>query len=185
MANQIPTFKGSLVSNLIQKKDNTKNDASIWSTAKVKEAMLYLSKGKKPPIGNPFFERKFGQRKANLVFEYTPDEIQELKKCKRDIFYFAEKYCMIKTEEGLYTHFNLRDYQKKSLQTIQDSKKTVYMASRQIGKCSQPNIYIDLQNPDGEIKKILFSDFFYDFANVNFLTKIKRILWKMYSKLDF
>jgi len=186
MANQIPTFKGSLVSTLIQKKDDNKKDnASVWSTAKVEEAMLYLSKGKKPPIGNPFFERKFGQRKANLVFEYTPQEIEELKKCKRDIFYFAEKYCMIKTDEGLYTHFNLRDYQKNALQVIQDKQKIVYMASRQIGKCSQPNIYIDLQNPNGEIKKFLFSDFFYDFIDKSFFDKIKKALWKIYSKLDF
>lgn len=186
MSNQIPTFKGSLVSTLIQTKDNDKKDESqVWTTARVEEAMYYLSKGKKPPMGNPFFERKFGQRKANLVFQYTKDEVAELKKCKQDIFYFAEKYCMIKTDEGQYTHFKLRDYQNNALQVIQDNRKIAYMASRQIGKCFIPNIYLDIQDDNGEIKKILFLDFFYNFADVNFFTKIKKVLWKMYSKLDY
>jgi len=186
MSNQIPTFKGSLVSTLIQTKDNDKKDESqVWTTARVEEAMSYLSKGKKPPMGNPFFERKFGQRKSNLVFQYTKDEVTELKKCKQDIFYFAEKYCMIKTDEGQYTHFKLRDYQNNALQIIQDNRKVAYMASRQIGKCSLPNICIDIQDDNGEIKKFLFSDFFYKFIDTNFIGKIKRILWKMYSKLEF
>lgn len=185
MSNKIPTFKGNLVSTLVQKKQDKKgNNAQVWSTEKVKEAMSFLSKGKKPLIGNPFFERKFGHRKGNLVFQYTKEEIHEMKKCKNDIFYFAEKYCKIKTEEGIYTDFKLRDYQKDALQIIQDNKKVVYAASRQIGKCSLPNIYIDIQYPDGTIKNYLFLDFYYKFIDVSFLGKIKKILWKIYSKLD-
>lgn len=135
MSKKIPTFRGSLVSNLVQqKKEKAEDNSQVWSTEKIEEAMAFLSKGKKPPLGNPFFERKFGMRRADLVFKYTPEEIQEYKKCKSDIFYFAEKYCKIKTEKGHYTHFKLREYQQEALDIITNNKKVVYMAARQSGK---------------------------------------------------
>ena len=50
----------------------------------------------------------------NIVFNYTPEELKEIKKCATDIVYFANKYCTVMTDEGLKT-IKLRPYQEKML----------------------------------------------------------------------
>ena len=35
-------------------------------------------------------------RKGNIVFNYSDEEIREIKKCAKDIVYFANTYCTVK-----------------------------------------------------------------------------------------
>jgi len=37
---------------------------------------------------------------SNAEFEYTPQMLAEIEKCKDNVLYFAEKYFYIITEEG-------------------------------------------------------------------------------------
>ena len=49
------------------------------------------------------------------------EEIAEWLRCKNDIIYFIEKYCYLKTPEGIQ-HIKLHDYQKKYLKYLIDNQ---------------------------------------------------------------
>ena len=84
----------------------------VWSTKNVNDLLVALDKGYRPAVSMPFYEGKQFLRKGNIVFEYTEEEITELSKCANDIVYFAEKYAVVMTDEGIQ-QVKLRDYQKK------------------------------------------------------------------------
>ena len=84
---------------------------AIWSTKAIDLAYEGLKQGRKL-VANPFYENNTKLLKGDLVFQRTPEEIEEWKRCKNDILYFAEKYCKLMTPEGI-RHISLRDYQKK------------------------------------------------------------------------
>lgn len=132
---KIKSFNTNIISNLI-KESSSKilEEGKVWNEQKILDATEAISKGRDYELGSPFFEKKIGFKKPNLVYEYTKDELKEFKKCKTDILYFAEKYCQIKTEDGHYKHFKLRPYQKKFLKLAFTSRFTIYLSSRQIGK---------------------------------------------------
>jgi hypothetical protein len=141
--NKIKSFNSNIISNLIKETKNKELDeGKVWNSIKVAEATEALSKGLDYDMGFPYFEKKIGYKKAELVYEYSEEELKEFKKCQKDILYFAQKYCQIKTEDGKYTHFKLRDYQKKYLKLTSDNRFAVYMASRQIGKSVMTAIQI-------------------------------------------
>lgn len=72
--------------------------------------------------------------KSTSTFAYTPKMKEEMRKCRKDIVYFAEKYFFI---NGMYGKeiIKLFGKQKKILGTIQNNKKTLLVSSRQWGKC--------------------------------------------------
>ena len=97
-------------------KEDSDTEASklVWSTNKVNDLVLAMDQGYRPKIALPFYESKQYLRKGNIVFEYTEAEIAELAKCAGDIVYFAEKYAVVMTDEGIQ-QVKLRDYQKEML----------------------------------------------------------------------
>lgn len=123
-------------------KDDTDTQASklIWSTKKVNDLILALDQGYRPKVALPFYEGKQFLRKGNIVFEYTDDEIQELAKCASDIVYFAEKYAVVMTDEGI-RRVELRDYQKDMLRNFQNERFNIVLASRQMGKTVTASIF--------------------------------------------
>jgi hypothetical protein len=127
--------------------------------AKVKEI-----NGNKPPL-----------KKANILWEYTPEEILEIKKCAEDVTYFS-RYCQVMTDEGL-SYINLRDYQTSVLREYQANRFNVFLAPRQVGKCFLPTTYIIDKND----QKILI-DSLKNNKNVTFLSFIKNSLYKLYLK---
>jgi len=112
----------------------------IWSTKKVNDLILALDQGYRPKVALPFYEGKQFLRKGNIVFEYTDDEIQELAKCASDIVYFAEKYAVVMTDEGI-RRVQLRDYQKEMLRNFQNERFNIVLASRQMGKTVTASIF--------------------------------------------
>lgn len=81
---------------------------------------------------------KFLNNNENLPvdaeIEYTLEYIEELRRCKEDIFYFAENYFyIINLDEGRQK-IKLHDAQKRAIRKIVDNRFTVICASRQIGK---------------------------------------------------
>ncbi len=86
--------------------------------------------------------RLIGVRKAGLSFAMSKEERQEYTKCKLSVFYFAQKYCQIKREDGTIGYIELRDYQKDIIKLIDDNKYSILMASRQSGKSISAAIYI-------------------------------------------
>ena len=67
-------------------------------------------------------------------FEYTPSMVQDLKKCKKNILHFAERFFyIISLDEGKKT-IDLHYCQKRALRKMRDNRFFILLASRQIGK---------------------------------------------------
>lgn len=112
----------------------------IWSTGSLNLAIKGLEEGKKLKA-NPFYENNTRLLKGDLVFERTEEEIEEWKKCKDDILYFAEKYCKLMTPEGIQ-HIHLRDYQKKYLRHLEKNRLSIYLACRQCSKTTMSALFM-------------------------------------------
>lgn len=111
-----------------------------WTSEKVEQLMLALEEGYKPK-STPFYEGNPNLRRGNVVFNYTPHELREIKKCATDIVYFANTYCTVMTDFGLQT-IKLRGYQEEMLRQFQKERFNVCLASRQIGKTICSSIFI-------------------------------------------
>ena len=111
-----------------------------WTSKKVEQLMLAIDEGYKPK-STPFYEGNPNLRKGNIVFNYTDEEIREIKKCAKDIVYFANTYCTVMTDHGLQT-INLRPYQEEMLRQFQAERFNVCLASRQVGKTICSSIFI-------------------------------------------
>jgi len=108
---------------------------SLWSTERVDGLLKQLDEGIASKV-NPFWDGKPEWKAPGITFEYTADEIEELKKCAGDIIYFADTYCYSMTDEGV-AKIPMRDYQRDVLRDYQDNRFNIFLASRQIGK-AQP-----------------------------------------------
>jgi hypothetical protein len=113
----------------------------VWSTKAISELILAMDMGYKPKIAMPFYEGRQHLRRGNIVFEYTEEELIELAKCARDIVYFAEKYAVVMTDEGIQK-VKLRDYQKEMLRNYQHNRFNIVLAARQIGKTVTSAIFV-------------------------------------------
>jgi len=116
------------------------SDRIVWSTKQVNDLLLALDQGYRPKVKMPFYEGKQFLRKGNIVFEYTDDEIAELARCATDIVYFAEKYAVVMTDDGI-RRVKLREYQKRMLRNFQHERFNIVLASRQMGKTVTASIY--------------------------------------------
>jgi hypothetical protein len=90
-------------------------------------------------------------RHESETWEYTPEQIQEFKKCSESVEYFAENYCYIRTLNDGEILIPLRGYQRKLLrlmsgedidETIDDPKYNLIIKQpRQSAKSSTTAIY--------------------------------------------
>lgn len=111
-----------------------------WSTARVNKVIESMDQGINPRE-TPFWDGVLEWRSANIVFEYTPEEIQEIKKCAGDVIYFANTYCYAMTEDGV-KKITLRDYQEDMLRDYQQHNKCIVLSPRQIGKTIVSGIFL-------------------------------------------
>lgn len=111
-----------------------------WDSNKVEQLMAAVEEGYKPKQ-TPFYEGNTNLRKGNIVFNYTPHELREIKKCATDIVYFANTYCTVMTDNGLMI-IKLRPYQEEMLQHLKDNRFSITLAARQIGKTICSSIFI-------------------------------------------
>lgn len=112
----------------------------VWSTKSINDLMVALDKGYRPQVSMPFYEGKQFLRRGNIVFEYTDAEITEIAKCANDIVYFAEKYAVVMTDDGI-KQVKLREYQKELLKDFQHNRFNIVLASRQMGKTITASIF--------------------------------------------
>jgi hypothetical protein len=99
---------------------------------------------------NPWLKSEVGLRRQGVTFKMTSDEQQEYVRCAVDINHFVEKYCKVKREDGSIGSIFLRDYQKEILNNFVNSRFTILMASRQVGKTISAAIFM--------LHKILFDN---------------------------
>ena len=115
-------------------------EALVWSTDRVNELLIQLETGIEP-YQTPFWDGKPEWRGANVVFEYTSEELSEIEKCASDVIYFANKYVFAMTDDGI-AHINLRDYQEDILRDFQDNRFCAFVSPRQIGKTITTGIFL-------------------------------------------
>ena len=120
--------------------DGIKAKRMIWSTKALDLAIKGLGEGRKL-VANPFYENNIKLLKGDLVFQRTDFEIDEWKKCKKDICYFAEHYCKLMTPEGI-KHITLRDYQTEYLEHLEKHRLSVMLSARQAGKTTTSAIFM-------------------------------------------
>lgn len=114
--------------------DRGGNNSNVkWSTTILEQALKGLEQGRRL-VKNPFYDGKTYLLKGDIVFTRTKEEVEEWKRCSKDILYFAESYCKLMTPEGIKS-ITLRDYQKRYLKHLQDHRLSIYLACRQCGKC--------------------------------------------------
>lgn len=112
----------------------------VWSTTALEAAIKGLNDGRKL-IANPFYENKTKILKGDLVFQRTQYEIEEWKKCSRDILYFVNKYCKLMTPQGV-KNITLRNYQENYLEHLTNNRLSIYLACRQCGKTTTSALFM-------------------------------------------
>ena len=151
----------------------------VWSTKAMESWMADHAEGTFHKE-NPWLDNQVGVKRAGLMFDYTPEEIEELTKSANDVIYFANHYgyCMHGTQG--YKPITLRDYQEEMLHSYADNRFTCCMSSRQVGKCFfNGKIYLK-QNE--KIFHKYIEDVYYE-RGKGFLSWIKHLLLKVYRKL--
>lgn len=160
----------------------SQDSSFIWTSKKVEEVLEKHNDGLieiKGMANSPFFSADMELRKYNILFEYTPDEIDEIRKCRTDILYFADKYCKLMTDNGIQT-ISVRDYQKEVLLNLVNERFICFMASRQIGKSTMTSIFITWYLCFHYDKNILM------IADVSDTTKeVIDKTWSIYRNLPF
>lgn len=117
------------------------DDRIVWSTEKIEQLNHALSEGAKIKVTLPYYEGNMKFRRSNVVFDYTDHELSEIKKCAKDIVYFAENYACVMTDNGIQ-RIKLRDYQIDMLRQFAANRFNITLASRQIGKTICTAIFV-------------------------------------------
>jgi hypothetical protein len=95
------------------------------------------------PVDASFYYR--GSRHvpvAGAQYEFTADMIEELRRCKKDIVYFAENFFyIVSTDEGKQK-ITLYEAQKRMLLNMVNNRFSVNLASRQSGKSTLLTIFV-------------------------------------------
>jgi len=98
---------------------------------------------------------------AEAQFDWTPHMISELKKCKENVLHFAENYFYIVNLDEGKQKIQLHSYQKKALRMIRDNRFTLFLFSRQTGKCLKMNTLCKIRDKKtGEIQELTIEQIF-------------------------
>lgn len=168
---------------------DSKENSYIWTTEKINQLINDINNGVKDirKLGmSPFKDNDINLRRENLPFEYTPEEIEELSKCKASVMYFALNYCVITTPKGrllLKDAGGLRDFQEQILKAYKENPLNILMASRQTGKClsliSNVLVYDTLTNCLTETP--IFKLYFEAIKNHRKLTIFEKLKYFLYK----
>ncbi|APU01476.1 terminase large subunit [Aeromonas phage 65.2] len=80
-------------------------------------------------------------KKANVQTTWSQEMVEEWKKCRDDILYFA-KYCAIIHLDHGVIGINLRPYQKDMLRIMSEKRMSIHNLSRQLGKTTATSVYL-------------------------------------------
>lgn len=79
---------------------------------------------------------------AGAQYEFTADMVEELRKCKSDVIYFAENFFYIVNLDQGKQKIKLYEAQKKMLLNMVNNRFSVNLASRQSGKSTLLTIFV-------------------------------------------
>lgn len=95
------------------------------------------------PIDSSFYYR--GSKNvpvAGAQYEFTPDMINELRRCQNDVIYFAENFFYIVNLDEGKQKIKLYEAQKNMLLNMVNNRFSVNLASRQSGKSTLLTIFV-------------------------------------------
>lgn len=81
-------------------------------------------------------------KRPNQENEYTPQNIQDLRRCQQDPIYFIENFVMVQHPTKGTMPMKLYDYQRRMIESIHNNKDTIILASRQLGKTTVVAAYV-------------------------------------------
>ena len=87
-------------------------------------------------LGNPKLKR------INMPMQLTEDQIREFIRCSKDPVYFIENYVKIITLDKGFVQISLYPFQKQAVQDINDNRRVIVKAGRQVGKTTMVVGYI-------------------------------------------
>jgi hypothetical protein len=79
-------------------------------------------------LGNPKLKR------VNMAMNLTEDQVREFVKCAQDPTYFIENYVKIITLDKGFVQIELYPFQKQVVSDINDNRRVIVKAGRQVGK---------------------------------------------------
>lgn len=79
--------------------------------------------------------------RSGAKFEWTPKMISGIKKCQKNLLYFAENYYTVVNLDRGRGKIKLYKCQKRVLRALRDNRFNVTLASRQVGKTTMMTIY--------------------------------------------
>jgi len=94
-----------------------------------------MDKNKQIYMNNPHLPAE------GAVFEYTPSQINQLKKASKNLLFFAEEFFFIISLDEGRQKIKLHPVQKRALRKMRDNRFFILLASRQIGKTTMMTIY--------------------------------------------
>lgn len=126
----------------MSKQEDNYLDSNYWSTKRVDDLMRKVEEEglDYKSVENPFHDGDPSLKRSNLLWEYTPEELQEMQKCALDVVHFAQ-HCQVMTDDGLQ-YIQLRDYQESVLREYQNNRFNVFLAPRQVGKSITSSIIL-------------------------------------------
>lgn len=94
----------------------------------------------------PVNKEKFYLGNSNLPtpetrYNYSPEMIKEILKCKNNILHFASNYFYIINVDSGRQKIKLHKFQKRILKSLMDNRFNILLASRQVGKTTLMTIY--------------------------------------------
>ena len=78
---------------------------------------------------------------SKAEFEWTKEMVADLKKCQKNLLYFAENFFTIINLDRGREKITLFKCQKKVLRALRDNRFNIVLASRQVGKTTMMTIY--------------------------------------------
>jgi hypothetical protein len=98
---------------------------------------------------------------AGAQYEFTADMVEELRKCKEDITYFAENFFYIVSLDRGKEKIRLYEAQRRVLRSFVEHRSVSVCSSRQIGKCLNDNTLHKVRDKNtGEIKELTIKELF-------------------------
>jgi hypothetical protein len=87
-------------------------------------------------LGNPSLKR------INMPMQLTEEQVREYIKCSKDPIYFIENYVKIITLDKGFVQISLYPFQRQAIKDINDNRRVIVKAGRQVGKTTMVVGYI-------------------------------------------
>jgi hypothetical protein len=81
-------------------------------------------------------------KRVNMPMQLTEDQIREFIRCSKDPVYFIENYVKIITLDKGFVQIKLYPFQKQAVTDINDNRRVIVKAGRQVGKTTMVVGYI-------------------------------------------